>query len=87
MLRHLAARFVSWINGRTIGDVRYIKSLPFIIGNLCHFLPPDCWTAEERDSLRYCVIKQRWNGFDWEFVEELKVSRDELKRILETSQC
>ena len=77
MLRWL----ISWINGLKIGEVRYIKASPFIIGNMCHFLPAAMWESEEFAQLKYSVIQQRWDGLDWAFVERLDLTREQLEEI------
>lgn len=73
---------VSRVNGLSIGDVRYLKASPFIVGQMCHFLPSECWSNEERNALRYCANKQRWNGLRWEFVERLELTQQEWREIL-----
>ena len=82
----MAMRLLMWcvsrMNGRTIGEVRYLKASPFIVGNMCHFLPRDCWTDDERNALRYCANKERWNGLRWEFVERLELTQKEWREIL-----
>jgi len=84
VVMRICAWFVSRINGRTIGEVRYLKASPFIVGGLCHFLPPECWTSDEQNALRYCANKERWNGLRWEFVERLELTQKEWREILDT---
>lgn len=73
---------VSRMNGLAIGEVRYLKASPFIVGDMCHFLPTECWTNDERSALRYCANKQRWNGLRWEFVERLELTQQQWREIL-----
>lgn len=73
---------VSKMNGLTIGDIRYVKASPFIVGDIYHFLPVECWTKNDRNSLRYCANKQKWNGFNWVFLERVELTQSEWKEIL-----
>jgi hypothetical protein len=64
-----------------IGKIRYIKDSPFIIGDYIHFLPPQMWTKEEKNKLKFCVIKQVFTCRGWKTVDKLKLSYDELKNL------
>lgn len=78
------AKIVSRINGRTIGEIRHLKASPFIVGSMCHFLPTECHTSKERNSLRFCTNKMRWNGLRWEFVERLELTQKEWREAVAT---
>lgn len=67
-----------------IGECRYVKASPFIVGNMSHFLPTECWTAKERSALKYCANKQRWDGFNWVFVERVELTQSQWQEILTT---
>jgi hypothetical protein len=82
-MRSLIARLYSWWHGKTVGQVRYIKASPFIIGNMSHFMPSDCWSKDERDQLRYCCHKERWDGLAWRYVVTLEMTREELRAAIE----
>lgn len=81
MFHTLLKTIVSWINGHKIGDVRYIQALPFIIGDPVHLLPSSCWTYEERNQLRYCVDKYKWNGLNWEYASHLELPLEEFCKL------
>jgi len=80
---NLYARFISWLNNQSVGDIRYRKASPFIVGSLVHFLPTELWTNKEKNLLRYRFHKERWAGTDWEFVETLEHTRAKWKEIYE----
>ena len=77
------ARLYSWWCGMCIGEVRYVKASPFILGNLMHFLPPELWTSAERGSLKYCCYRHRWDGFGWVPDGYFEYNRDEMKQALQ----
>lgn len=81
-MKRLLAYIISRINGVRIGDCRYTKASPFVVGDLCHFLPTECQTAKERSSLKYCANKEQWDGFLWVFIERVELTRDEWREIL-----
>ncbi len=78
-------RFLAWAvsrwNGRHIGEIRYIQGTPCVAGNIRHFLPPALWTAEDRNALRYCAYKERWDGFRWVFVERITLTHEEWREF------
>lgn len=84
MIRQTFARLFSWWHDKRIGEIRYVKSNPYIIGGLNHFLPTDLWNKEEKSAIRYRVEKQTWDGFGWERGEILVLTHQQLIDILKT---
>jgi hypothetical protein len=82
-MKNILKRLYSWYCGHLIGEIQYFEDSPFVIGSLCHFLPVACQTKNERDSIRYSILKYTWTGWDWEFSGRLLVSREELVKLLE----
>jgi hypothetical protein len=78
----LLAKLCSWWHGVRIGSLRYVKASPFILGNISHCLPEELWTDTERNSLRYCCYRHRWNGFGWVADGYVEFNRDEMKQAL-----
>lgn len=62
MLRKL----FSWLFGLKIGEVRYYRDSPYMIGKPDHFLPVNLWGRKEWESVRFRMIKCTWNGFSWD---------------------
>lgn len=73
MIRQTFARLFSWWHNKKIGEVRYVESNPYIIGNFNHFLPTDLWDKEEKSTISYRIEKQTWDGFGWKKCGEIKI--------------
>ena len=80
------ARLYSWWCGIRIGAVRYVKASPFIVGDLTHCLPPEMWTPDEQNRLKYCCYKHRWDGFGWVSDGYIEFNRDDLKQALQEQE-
>lgn len=82
MIGRFFARINSRLQGLKIGEIRYVKGSPFIFGDIFHILPKELWTEEENQSLRYNVIVEEWDGWNWKFVEEKSFTKHELAKEL-----
>lgn len=79
---NLISAIISWWHGQRIGDVRYIKSLPYIVGNISHFAPTSCWTDAERSQLRLRAYRETWNGRRWVRESDLELTIAEWRELL-----
>jgi len=73
--------FSKW-HGHQIGEIRYVKSSPFITGPISCLLPMEIWDDREYEKVRYHINKQKWDGFRWVHIAELQKTRDELNDLL-----
>ena len=73
-MRSLWHRILYLLTGKLVGQVRYSKSLPFVV--------IDCLTKRGKMDVRYRLTVQRWTGWKWEFVENVEVTRQELRDIV-----
>jgi hypothetical protein len=81
MSLNITQKLWSWLHKNKIGDIAYKEGSPFIIGNLCHFLPIEIQTAEEKSSLKFCVWQYIWNGWEWRRTDELLLTKDKLLQL------
>jgi hypothetical protein len=61
-------RLYSWLLGRKIGEARYVKANPYMIGNIEHILPVPLWTDEMKSQLKFRYKKFLWTGFTWNYM-------------------
>lgn len=80
MLRKL----ISWLHGRRIGETRYVKDLPWLVGNPYHLLPTECWTDSEKEQLKLGVRKQTWDGYQWVSGPREELTIEEFNQRLKT---
>lgn len=81
----MCLRAIGWCIERLTrrGAIRYLTARPFLIGKVRLFLPEECWTREDRNSIRYRLLRQRWTGLRWRFVEVVEVRKEELLELVE----
>lgn len=77
MIDKLKKRIVSWWFRKKIGDIKYVKASPFLVGSYIHLLPSSIYRKEERNSLKFCYNKYMWNGIRWIFVERCEKTQEE----------
>lgn len=44
---------------------RYVQDVPFMTGDMEHFLPVPMWTPAIRARARYHIKQQRWSWWAW----------------------
>jgi len=76
-------RLYSWWMGIKIGQYRYVKGCPFVIGNFNHLAPVGCWREEDKEAMRFNIRKQEWDGFNWISRPGMNVSMEEFNRLVE----
>lgn len=59
-------RLYSWWCGFKIGQTHYVMASPFITGAIGCCMPTECWTVQEKNTVRTRYIEYRWTGFTWE---------------------
>lgn len=64
-----------------IGDVRYEKGSPFIIGSLCHLLPNDLWSNQEQEKLKFSFVKYEWTKRGWRHVGDFILTKKEVDKM------
>jgi hypothetical protein len=75
-------RIWSLINGRYIGEIVITEAKPFIIGNICHFLPREIQTKHEQNLLKFSIWKYCWTGWKWERTGPHEITKEELLNII-----
>ena len=82
----MLAKLYSWWCGKRIGEVRYVKASPFVVGDIMHCLPRELWTGEEKSRLRYCCYRHKWDGFGWVSDGYFEYNQDEMRQALQEQE-
>jgi len=81
-IKRLVTRLNCCLYGHRLGERRYLPRNPFIIGDSRHFLPTAMWTGEEKNALRYNILEQWWNGWEWKPRRTMEVDRATARKLL-----